>query len=135
MNGRTGRVLRTLPALAWAAGIWWLSSTPDDGATWLAISWLDGPGLDKVAHAGLFGVLAALLRLAGASPLAAVAAAIGWGVVDEIHQSFVPGRTPELGDLLADAVGAVAAVLAVRWLASRRADARYSERPERRSEP
>ena len=35
----------------------------------------------------------------------AVLLAVGYGVTDEWHQSFVPGRTPELRDLLADAVG------------------------------
>ena len=27
------------------------------------------------------------------------------GALDEAHQSFVPGRTPSMGDLLADVVG------------------------------
>jgi VanZ family protein len=27
------------------------------------------------------------------------------GALDEAHQSFVPGRTPSIGDLLADVVG------------------------------
>lgn len=126
--------MRTLPALAWAAGIWFLSSTPDDGTTWLDLPWLTLPFLDKVAHAGLFGVLAALVLYAGATPAAAVALAAGWGVVDEIHQRFVPGRFPDGWDVAADVFGALLAVLAVRSLASWRQRARYSDRSGRRSE-
>jgi VanZ family protein len=33
-----------------------------------------------------------------------------YGVTDEFHQMYVPGRTPELRDLVNDAVGALAAV-------------------------
>jgi VanZ family protein len=116
----TGGILRALPALAWAGLIWGSSSTPGDGTSWLTWAWLDLPFLDKVAHALLFGVLAALLRYAGASAPAAVLTAVAWGVIDEVHQAFVPGRSPELADLAADAVGATLSVLVVRSVASRR---------------
>jgi VanZ family protein len=32
--------------------------------------------------------------------------AVGWGVLDEMHQAFVPGRDAELLDLVADSLGA-----------------------------
>jgi hypothetical protein len=131
----TRRAARALPALLWAGLIWWSSSTPGDGSGWLSAPWLDLPMLDKVAHAGLFGVLAALLRYAGLPPRAAFVAAVAWGAIDELHQAFVPGRTPELADLAADAVGAVVALAAVRWFASRRERPRYADDPERRSQP
>jgi len=35
-----------------------------------------------------------------------------WGASDELHQAFVPGRTSELPDLLADLVGSTAGVSA-----------------------
>jgi VanZ family protein len=38
-------------------------------------------------------------------------------VTDEWHQSFVPERMPAVDDLVADAAGAAAAVLAGGWLA------------------
>jgi VanZ family protein len=37
-----------------------------------------------------------------------------YGASDEWHQMYVPGRFPEFRDLLADAVGALAGVLAVK---------------------
>ncbi|MDP6581119.1 MAG: VanZ family protein [Vicinamibacterales bacterium] len=75
---------------------------------------------DGVAHALEFGVLAAtLLRgFAGArwhgvtvrAAWLAVVLTILYGVTDEVHQWFVPGRTAEIADLSADAIGATVAV-------------------------
>ena len=39
-----------------------------------------------------------------------------FGVVDEVHQSFVPGRTPSGIDVVSDAIGAVLAALSWRFL-------------------
>lgn len=110
------RVARIAPAALWAASIWFLSSMPDPpGAGALSI-----PHADKIAHAGLFFVLAVLLRVAGARRWAAFAAATAWGVVDEAHQAFVPGRDADLADLAADAVGAAAGAWIVTSFARRR---------------
>jgi hypothetical protein len=97
-------------------GIWTLSSQAD-----LPGGELDLPYLDKLAHAGAPARLAWIL-------------ATGWGVIDEIHQAFVPLRTPELADLAADSVGALLAVLAVKWLAPHHRGAGYPERSKRRSQ-
>jgi VanZ family protein len=43
--------------------------------------------------------------------------AVGYGVSDEWHQSFVPGRTPDIRDLAVDAAGAICGLLAARWVA------------------
>ena len=54
----------------------------------------------------------------------AVVFSVGYGVMDELHQSMVPGRTASLSDVVVDAVGAVAAVAAVQvllfWFGRRR---------------
>jgi VanZ family protein len=42
---------------------------------------------------------------------AAVAITIAYGASDEWHQSFVPGRTPELGDFVVDGLAATVVVL------------------------
>jgi len=114
------RVLRAIPAVAWAAGVWWLSSQSDPPGSGL----LDLPHLDKAGHAGLFFVQTVLLRLAGLRAVAALLVALGLGVADELHQAAVPGRSPQLADLAADVAGALAAVAAVRWLAPGRRSAR-----------
>lgn len=71
---------------------------------------------DKLQHAVAYGVLAILwvVALHGGLPrripwktaLIAFLLASAYGAVDEIHQSFVPSRHMELGDWVADTVGA-----------------------------
>ena len=113
------RFLFLLFALAWMALIFYLSSQPAIDITPLF------PHQDKVFHAVIYGVLAvALLGSMRHHPdgyryrqvAIAVLLATLYGLSDEFHQSFVPGRSPEAGDVLADAAGALLATLVFRWL-------------------
>ena len=82
---------------------------------------------DKTGHLAGYFLLGALVARAIAAgewsgytwPTAATAwvFAAAYGVTDEWHQSFVPGRTPDVGDWMADAVGAAAGVLVVTGIA------------------
>ena len=92
---------------------------------------IPGGGDDGVAHVLQYAVLAALLLrgLAGArwrgvrvrAAALAVLLATLYGVTDEAHQWFVPGRTAEVTDLVADALGAaVAAGVICGWSIVRR---------------
>lgn len=111
------RILCTMLALLWALGIFWLSSAPDArGAAQL----LTFPGADKLAHAAVFGVLAALLYGATGRPYLAVLLASAYGIFDEVHQAFVPGRHSDPLDWVANTVGAYLTVMAVRYLTHRR---------------
>ena len=101
-------------AAAIAAGVFALSSLP--GPT-LRVDL--GGGVDKLVHAAVYAILGGLLAGGGvvrgwsrrtAVAIAAVAAAV-YGASDEWHQSFVPYRDAELGDLAADAIGAVLGAL------------------------
>jgi VanZ family protein len=72
--------------------------------------------LHGVEYAVLGGLLVRALRLAGLRPgvalVAAVVIASAYGATDELHQAFVPGRSSEVADWLADTLGAtVGAVL------------------------
>ena len=78
------------------------------------------PGADKVLHAGWFFLLGLAAWRAGrrgegwsASRTAAMilGGAVLWGVGDEWHQSFVPGRAVEAADLVADVAGSALAVV------------------------
>ena len=95
------------PAATWAAVLFFLSSRPSVGVPL-------PNGLDKLAHLVAYLVLGLLLARAvsrlGLPPLSAIA--IGWvyGFLDELHQSFVPGRHAEVGDWIADALGVVLGV-------------------------
>ena len=80
---------------------------------------------DGLWHGVGYGLLAALVlrglaaarweAVTGRTALLAVVLATSYGVTDELHQWFVPGRTAEWSDLAADATGA-AVVCGALWL-------------------
>ncbi len=49
-------------------------------------------------------------RVSTTSGVSAWVIAVAYGASDEFHQSFVPGRTPAVDDVIADALGAGVAV-------------------------
>ena len=90
-----------IPVVLWAAVIFALSSVPDLGTglgTWDLV-------LRKLAHAGEFAVLGALLLRALGAERTALALGIAYAVSDEVHQHFVPGRVGSPIDVLIDSVG------------------------------
>ncbi len=112
------RLLGWVPALLWVALLFVLSAQPSVPSP----SQLN----DKQAHAIAYAVLALLCLMgitswrwrsvAGASLLGAFVLAVAYGVSDEFHQSFVPGRSPDVADVLADAAGAgIALAAAGAW--------------------
>jgi VanZ family protein len=107
-----------LPAVGWAALIFALSSRPT-----LPVDL--HLGRDKIAHFAAYAVLGFFLaRARQASGLSAVAAAllgVAYAASDEWHQSFVPGRSAEVADWLADALGVVAGLFLYQRLPGRRA--------------
>jgi len=82
------------------------------------------PHLDKLIHFSVYGLLATLICRLGHGWRAAAWAlmlASAFGATDEWHQSFVPGRSSEVADWLADTLGAAVAVLLYRgWPGYRR---------------
>ena len=94
---------------------------------------------DKLVHASAWAALALLALRAthgGKAPLrwgatiGAAALSLTYGLTDEIHQSFVPGRDSSLLDILADGVGTAAAIGAVAaWQALTRHRAKTSLTP------
>jgi VanZ family protein len=51
--------------------------------------------------------------------LAALTIAACYAALDEVHQAFVPGRTPAFADVLLDSFGAAAGQLVTWWWAGR----------------
>lgn len=76
--------------------------------------------MDKVGHFLLFGILGAALAWGSRGwdkrtlHLALVLMGVLFAASDELHQAFVPSRTPSLGDFLADALGLVVGYLLIR---------------------
>lgn len=122
--------VRWLPCLSAMALLWWLSSMPARNAAPSVWRELLHNGAHVVAYAGL--AIAALLAMRPApgtqprQPWLAVAIAVGYGIVDEVHQGFVPGRHPSIGDLLSDASGALLGVVLLRGVVDGHAPSRVA---------
>lgn len=127
--GRFATPLRITPALAWSATIWWSSSRtwPEarpvlDGLPRWLLAVLAVVPPDKVVHTAIYALLAALWRAGLGGPRAGVRAwalATAFGGLDELHQGWVPGRSSDPWDLLADATGAALSVACWTLLAKR----------------
>jgi len=132
-------LLHWVPLIAWASLISALSSIAAsnlDSASasvdrTTSISFLTNPWF---VHPVEYAVLAILVvRVVAAYALrrgallwtSALAITVAYGVGDELHQSFVPGRSASLHDVGFDALGAlgallVAAVISMVWRRARR---------------
>ena len=104
------------PALAWAALLFALSARPD----------IPGPGFpygDKLGHFVLYGVWGSLLGFGwsrsprGVSHALLLTIGALYGVSDEWHQMYVPGRMPDVADWIADVAGLLTgyAWVVTRW--------------------
>lgn len=96
-------------AIAIVLGLFVLGRLPGAGNLFL-------PPWDKLAHFCVYGVLAICLRLGtGNMPwkyVVLITAAVG--LLDEIDQAFIPGRTAAAADFLADLFGSLAGVAAYK---------------------
>ena len=115
MTARRATAVRLwAPPAFYATAIFALSSIPHPPAPPGAMS-------DKHLHAMVYAGLALLVLRALASAdvnrvttgraLGAAAIAAAYGLTDELHQWFVPGRFVDVFDLLANALGAIGATL------------------------
>jgi VanZ family protein len=83
---------------------------------------------ERGGHALVYAVLAWLylralrghFRASVALRLVSAGLAVLYALSDEYHQTFVPGRSGDLWDLVADSVGACGAMLLNWWLEHRR---------------
>ncbi len=120
------------PAILWALVIFTASSIPASDLP--RIAHLVN---DKIIHAVLYFILGLLIyraleprrtppRFNWSRLVISVAAVVCYGISDEFHQHFVPGRSVDILDATADTAGGIVAALAIVF-ADRRARAR-SER-------
>lgn len=110
------------PVLAYCGLIYFQSSRPSPQ------NLPEIPYLDKLLHVGAYALLGVLFMRAlrtsalGNKPAAlmvlSILLAALYGVSDEIHQYFVPFRTAELLDVLADFLGSLLGVLFYRKTAA-----------------
>jgi len=119
--------LRVLLPLAYTAAIFVLSSIPDTetpaNTLESALRWAS-PELQNLLHVPLFGGLAWCwhwglrdwIRADRRRLAVALALTLAWSVLDELHQTTVPGRFGSLTDVLLNATGGV---LALAWTVRR----------------
>jgi VanZ family protein len=123
MTAAASPVTRSLP--------WFVAWAP--AAVYMAIIWAvsslslppslpdEFPFRDKGIHFVEYGVLGLLVAFATRrtwprtglvrTQLFALIVCTGWGLLDELHQAFVPGRWADMRDGLADFLGASAGIL------------------------
>jgi VanZ family protein len=115
------RWFRALPPLLIAAALWWLSSrSPAPGEHPAVIMQY----LHNCAHIVAYGSLGLVTLLAlahvgdcgGRHVVLATLLAAVYGVVDELHQSFVPGRDASVADATTDLVSALMLAVTAHWL-------------------
>ena len=106
--------------VAWMGMMWYLSAQTE------IFPQTDSLGKDMLAvaaHFAEYAVLAALLWVALArttarprAMLLAVTfyASASYAVLDELHQAFVPGRTPDMVDIAVDLAGILTAIWLLR---------------------
>ncbi len=119
------RVRAYAPAVLWAIAIFCASSIPSDAMPSSIIF-----SQDKLLHGGVYAVLGFLayrgIRRRGMTAWRAAAwitfgICVLYGASDEFHQHFVPGRSMDIFDLLADGVGVASAIGVARVLEVRAA--------------
>ena len=128
MSSATPRVRRfRIAAIAWGVFLFTLSSWPSPPRIPLVAGI---PHADKLTHFALYAVQAVLLyrsvrwpgvnRFSLARVLAIVGVMAVWGVADETHQIWIPGRAMDGDDVAADVAGAAAGTVAASVLSRRR---------------
>lgn len=85
---------------------------------------------DKVVHFIIFGILGLLLARSMVVSqntfcrtnyvIVSIMIGIGYGLIDEWHQAYVPGRYASVSDWVADGLGIIVSVLLFWWWKSRK---------------
>lgn len=106
------------PAALGAAVLFLLSELPGAGVSLPADT-------DKLVHGGLYLILGLSLAWgkartgSGVPVVVLLLMGVGYGALDEWHQSFVPGRDVSVGDWVADSIGVMLGLLLFSSFSSR----------------
>jgi len=115
-----------LPLLIMAV-LYWLSSIPGkplpDSPEFYSLFYWISPSLQNTLHIPAYAALGwawrwalgAWLRVSSARVIGACVIATAYGVFDEWHQSFVPGRYASVTDVVLDLAGAALGIWLSAW--------------------
>ena len=125
------RRIHIVAPLFFMALLYWFSSLPgaplpEDPALYALFDWLP-PSVQNALHVPAYAALTlawywalrAWLRTPSATVLGACAIASTYGLLDEWHQSYVPGRYASLTDVLLDVAGVALGIWLANWIDSR----------------
>ncbi len=107
-----------LPPILWASIIFSFSASPTGQVS--GVKWQDF-SFKKFAHVVEYGTLATLIYRGLVNTIAdrkrvviyTIIIAVVYGITDEFHQSFTPGREPHIRDVIFDTIGVILAILAI----------------------
>ena len=120
-----GRVFGWGPAALWAAVLFLLSELQGLGGVLPS-------GAYKFVHGGLYLILGLSLAWGkmrtglGVPGVLLLLIGVGYGALDEWHQSFVPGRDASVGDWVADSAGVMLGFVLFSSFSSRSRENRRS---------
>jgi VanZ family protein len=108
------RILHFLPAIVWFLLSFYLLTLP--GKDFPKLNWFDKIHGDKFVHIAMFGILVFLFLLPFKqrwnkpgflkTAVAIAAIALLYGIAMEyVQENFIPNRSFDIGDILADAAG------------------------------
>lgn len=114
------KYLINIPLIIYWLILFILTSLPGKEAITIGVN-------DKIEHFGAYGLLSAILylnlffqekfKLLSKYPATfTIIVASLYGMLDELHQLFVPGRSADVIDWLADSIGAVLGVIIIRFI-------------------
>lgn len=108
-------ISRYLPLLIWCGVIFFFSNQPKTiniGPNY----WTDFAA-KKTAHLIEYGILAILsYRALNKSKISALIFVILYGLSDEFHQSFIPGREPRIRDVAIDFIGGFIGIWSLKFI-------------------
>lgn len=116
MSRRSSELAKMVPMLIVLGTIFFLSHQPADSISLPAF-----PGSDKIAHmmaysflgwSMLFSIPPRHWKRRGEKLVYSLVLflVVLYGISDEFHQSFIPGRQPDLFDIVADMAGGIVAI-------------------------
>jgi len=113
-------ILRLTPVIIIMGVIFFLSHQPGELFTPYDFQWAD-----KLAHLSVYAVLCITVIYAfpdryrrsakGMVIGVSIVLCLVYGLSDEFHQSFIPGRYPSIADVAADVIGASLACMIWLW--------------------
>lgn len=115
MSSRIKLLISWAPVILWMGIIFIFSSLPGE-----QLPDIQFPNIDKIVHFVDYLILGVLLfraflntqtdRKFAKIVVLSIAIAVLYGLIDEMHQYFVPGRTPDIMDFTFDIAGSFAGV-------------------------